>query len=151
MSQQETASALDRYRLGSESNECDSDVYDSDAEYRAFGVSRKAWGGEPMLNFIDRRGDHRAIAYSHLYIARYNPSHGIVIEFSDHIVLLRGRRLADGYQKLVAQRVVFVSEADRAAAGLVAPDAPVITEMRFERKRERSPDLDSMLAATELA
>ncbi len=69
---------------------------------------------------------------------KFNPSIGITIEFSDHIVSIRGRGLADGYQKLAMQRVIFIAEADRATAGLAPDKEAVITSLSIDQKREKS-------------
>lgn len=75
----------------------------------------------------------------------FNSSLGITIEFSDHVVLVRGRGLASSYEKLVMQRVVFIAEADRSTAALIPEDEPVVTELLIEQKREKSTDLKRMM------
>ncbi len=137
MGNESSTSLMERFGLVSDVQKDEIDVYDAE-NYRAFGVSRKPWGGEPMLNFVDCRGDQLAIAYNHLYCVKYNPSVGITIEFSDHIVSIRGRGLAEGYQKLAMQRVIFITEADRATAGLVGDRQAVITSLSISQKREKS-------------
>ncbi|EMB15079.1 hypothetical protein [Rhodopirellula europaea] len=148
MSEDQSASLLDRFGLSNGPQLPEVDSYVEQSKYLAFGISRKAWGGEPMINFISCRGDHHAISYSHLYGVKFNPSLGITIEFSDHVVLVRGRGLASSYEKLVMQRVVFIVEADRSTAALIPDDEPVVTELLIEQKREKSPDFKRMMEET---
>lgn len=145
MPEDQSASLLDRFGLSNGPQLPEVDSYVDQSKYLAFGISRKAWGGEPMINFIKCRGDHHALSYSHLYGVRFNPSIGIAIEFSDHIVTIRGRGLAASYEKLVMQRVVFVTEADRSTAGLIPDGEPVVTELSIEQKREKNPEFTRML------
>lgn len=105
------------------------DVFHDGEEYRAFGVSRKAWGGEPLIDFIANNGNHQALPNSDIRRITFNPSEGLLIEFSEFVVVLRGHCLNDIYQKLLMQRVVFVCEADEASRKLSGPDIPVVSQM----------------------
>ena len=119
------ASVLDR--INNELPEID--VYREGDPYRPIGISRKAFGGEPLIDFISKDGNHRAFAYSHLYDITFDPSTGIELHFSDHTVTLSGRRLAECYGQLLRQRVVFICEADHAASNLADASEPVITRI----------------------
>ncbi len=144
MSRSEATGILDRIGLTSERAIPEQDQYSPDAPYRAFGISRKAWGGEPMLDFIKRDGNHEALAYSDIRRIRFNPSKGILILAIDCCVLLRGRCLEEGYQKLVSQRVVFITEADHSTAKLQPEGEPVIISIQIVEKHPNSPELQQL-------
>lgn len=133
MARPETNSILERAGLASDASS-EVDYFSEDDPYRAIGVSRKAWGGEPMINFISRTGDHQAIAYNHLYRVRFDPSQGITLDFTNHSVVIQGRNLAEAYQKLAMQRVIFVAEADDATGRLASDHEPTVTQLRIEEK-----------------
>lgn len=133
MARHETQSILERAGIASEENS-EADFFSEEDPYRAIGISRKAWGGEPMINFIMRTGDHQAIAYNHLYRVQFDPSKGLTLDFTNHSVAIQGRNLSDAYQKLAMQRVIFVAEADD-ATGRLAPDSePMVTQLRITEK-----------------
>lgn len=121
-------------RLGGDARHSDVDVF-SESEYRAFGVSRRAWGGEPMIDFIRRDGNRHSLPYARLDEIQFNPSKGIALRFSDYLVTLQGQRLAEGYQQLLAHRVVFVAEAGRADEMALADQEPVVTKLLIEARR----------------
>ena len=98
-------------------------------DYRAFGISRKQFGGEPLIDFIARDGNHQALPNSDIRRITFNPSESLVLEFSEHVVALRGRGLSTLYQKLLMQRVVFICEADEASRKLAGETESVIVEM----------------------
>ncbi len=135
MSRQVANGAVDFLdRLGPDARHVDMDVF-SESEYRAFGVSRKAWGGEPMIDLILRDGNRHSLPYARLDEMQFNPSKGIVLRFSDYVVTLQGQRLGEGYQQLLAHRVVFVAEAGRAAQLALDAQAPVVTTLLIEARR----------------
>ncbi|MCA9178420.1 MAG: hypothetical protein KDB14_28360 [Planctomycetales bacterium] len=110
------------------------DVYREGSPYQPFGISRRAWGGEPFVDFISKTGDHHAIAYTHLYDIAFNPSAGIVLQFSDHFVRIAGIGLADVYAQLLRQRVVFICEADHAAASIAEQGQTTVTRLSIEAR-----------------
>jgi hypothetical protein len=124
-------------QLGPRADNGDVDVYSS-ASYLAFGVSRKAWGGEPMIDFVFRDGNHHGMSYARLDDMQFNPSRGIVLRFSDTHVTIVGRRLEAGYERLLAHRVVFVAEADHATQLAGGELATVVTNVVFASRREIS-------------
>lgn len=130
-------SILKRHTLGA----AEIDLYSED-EYKAFGISRKAWGGEPMIDFISRCGNHRGLPYSQIDDIEFDPSIGIVIRYFNHQVTLRGTALFEGYQKLLMHRVVFVSEAGHAVEKLASGHDAVILELKIQA-RTAEPDLPS--------
>lgn len=104
-------------------------------DYKAFGISRKAWGGEPMINFISQQGNHTALPYSQIDRIDFNPSTGIHLRYFSWDVTIRGVNLFDGYQKLHMQRVVFVAEAGHARHMLANPTDPLITDLSVEIRK----------------
>ena len=105
------------------------DVFHDGEQYRAFGISQKAWGGEPLIDFIANNGNHQALPNSDIRRVTLNPSEGLLIEFSEFVVILRSHCLSDMYQRLLMQRVVFVCEADEASRKLAARDVPAVSQM----------------------
>lgn len=115
----------------------EADVYDAEGPYQAFGISRRAFGGEPLIDFVSRSGNHHALTYSHLYDITFDPSSGIELQFTDHVVSLKGRCLKEGYGQLLRQRVVWLSEAPATAERSAVPGEAVITEITIKPKHER--------------
>tara|TARA_R110002049_G_scaffold4601_1_gene31710 strand:+ start:109045 stop:109491 length:447 start_codon:yes stop_codon:yes gene_type:complete len=72
---------------------------------------------------------------THVEIGPSRRREGITLEFTEHVITIRGRGLREGYQKLAVQRVVFIAEADQATALLVPEKEPVITSMSIIHKR----------------
>ncbi|APZ93415.1 hypothetical protein [Fuerstiella marisgermanici] len=139
MARHESNSILERAGIASEISNPEADYYNEDDPYRAIGISRKAWGGEPMINFIMRTGDHQAIAYNHLYRIQFDPSKGITLDFTNHKVVIQGRKLAEAYQKLAMQRVIFIAEADDATGRLADDDEPVVTSLQILEPTSETP------------
>lgn len=111
------------------------DIYEDNGEYKAFGKTRKPWGGEPMLDFISRDGNHVSFTYSHLYSVSFNPSKGISIEFTNHSVSVEGRGLREIYQYLGMQRIVYIAEADRPTAmQLQSQQVPVVNNLSITER-----------------
>ncbi len=118
----ESTSILDRLQ-GGESEEA---VYQSDGDYRAFGVSKHA----VSLNCISRGGNQLGISWSLYSDARYDPTEGIVIEFSHKVVMIQGKHLLSLYQYILGNRVTFIAEADRATEKLISQDdEPVVSKL----------------------
>lgn len=132
----EPISLVDQLDRKADFSEAEVDVYRESDDYRAFGFNRKSVNSDPMINLVDSRGVQEALAYGHLYRLRFDPSEGITLEFTEHVVTIRGRGLREGYQRLAMQRVVFIAEADRATAVLVPEKEPVITSLIIMHKRE---------------
>ncbi|MCC7336742.1 MAG: hypothetical protein IT422_16750 [Pirellulaceae bacterium] len=109
------------------------DVY-SPNQYRAFGFVRKPVSNEPMIRFIKLNGVQKSLAYSHLYDIDFDPRTGITIDFTQHIVEIKGRGLLQGFERMSAHRVIFVAEADRPTAVLVPEGEPVITGLEIKSK-----------------
>ena len=109
------------------------DHFDEDGDCRAFGASRKQWGGDPMVDFITRDGNHQTFNYSHMYRVTFNPSEGLIVEFTNHVVTIVGKQLRDMHRFFTAHRIVFVCEADDATQKLMQTnDEPVVTKLTIE-------------------
>lgn len=81
-----------------------------------------------MCEFRLKGGNAVALAYSYLAKAEFDPSRGIVLDFSAHTVTLTGRNLAPVFAGLVAQRVAVVTEMDDLQAeAALGKDATVVT------------------------
>lgn len=123
-------------RLGMASEEPQDDAYDPRAEYRAFGIARKAWGGEAMIDFVAASGDRQAFPYAHLCHVAFEPSTGLLLSFTEHKVVIQGRLLHSLYARLLAQRVTFVCEADPPTAKLQPPDQAIVTKLVIAKREE---------------
>ena len=88
---------------------------------------------KPMVEFRLLSGNSKARAYSYLVGADFDPSEGIVLDFSADKVTICGRNLRRLYTDLVAQRVKFVSELDEleAEAQGLPTGAVVVTKIEI--------------------
>ena len=105
--------------LGPQANDPEIDIYDPDGEYKPYGKSWQAWGGEPIVDLITCDGNQQGFVYSHLYRVGFDPAKGITLEFTNHLVTIQGNRMNQLYRFLTMQRVVYVAEADEATAKLL--------------------------------
>ena len=115
------------------------DAYDLDIrpkDYRAFAVDSQVRPSNAMIDFWLASGNQRAIAYTHLYDVEYDPSQGLVLSFSDHVVHISGRFLSELYRGLKRHRIVYVWEADPPTVRLTPPKTPVISEIKIQSRRE---------------
>jgi hypothetical protein len=131
MSKPHALGILDRITTSSEPSVVESEQFDPKGPYKAVGYCRKAWGGEPMIDFIWRDGNSDAIAYSDIRRIRYNPSIGIVIKTMDCEITIRGERLRDVKGKLLQFRVTFMAEADLATQKLHDAAEPIIKSIEI--------------------
>lgn len=115
------------------------DVFREGEDYRAFGVSRKAWGGEPFLNLIGRDGRQRGKPWAHVDDIEFDPSTGIVISFARNVVIIKGQCLREMYEKLIVQRVVFIREADHAVVQLAEDGQTIVTQLAIEDRGRAVP------------
>ena len=130
MSSSPTPAILDKI-IGKDIDD-DYDAFTPGIDYRAYGASRKAWGSEPMIDFISFDGNRNSFAYSHLYRVAMNPSDAVVIEFTSHTVTITGSKLHDLYLELLRNRVTFVWEADRPTEKLQSSNQEsLITKIRI--------------------
>lgn len=138
MSNHDSSGVLDRLGLRPGGSDQEDDSYDASDPYRAFGVSRQAWGGPPLLNLVLKTGLQRSLPYSQLVESEFHPADIITLRFFEKQVTIRGRGLAQAYQKLLAFRVVYFAEADHASVLLVPEEEPVVTSITIG---DRQPDL----------
>ncbi|MCA9216798.1 MAG: hypothetical protein KDB27_27200 [Planctomycetales bacterium] len=104
--------------------------------YKAFGIDSQVRPSNAMIDFWLVDGSEKAFAYTHLYDAAYDPSSGIILNFSGHRVTLLGRKLHELYRAIKRHRVVYVWEADPPTTRLTPPGTPVITRIVIESERE---------------
>ena len=84
-----------------------------------------------MVEFRLLNGNAKALAYSYLVAAEFDPSEGIKLDFSGYAVAITGRNLRAGFNGLVAQRVAVVREMDALQAEVNLGDkAVVITSIK---------------------
>lgn len=130
-------SALDRFIAPTPSEPAaveDADEYTGDGDYRPFGFTRRAIGGETMLELVLRNGDSESFAYTHLYRTSFNPSEGISLYFTDHVAEIFGERLKELYRHLRSHRVTFICEADAPTYKTVSfQSEPVIRSIVIRR------------------
>ena len=131
MSKPHALGILDRIAPTSDSLSDEVEQFDPEGPYKAVGYCRKAWGGEPMIDFIWRDGNSEAIAYCDIRRIRFNPSIGIVIKTIDCEITIRGQRLRDIKGKLLQFRVTFLAEADLATQKLQDASEPIIKTIDF--------------------
>ncbi len=125
MNPNESTSILERFS----NSEPDETLYQSEGDYKAFGISRHAIS----LNCITRDGNQTGISWSLYSDARYDPAQGIVVEFSHKVVKIQGGQLLSLYQYILGNRVTFVAEADRATKKLNSQDQePVVASLKVE-------------------
>jgi hypothetical protein len=65
-----------------------------------------------MLELRYKTGNAKALAYSYLVGIDFDPSEGIVLDFSGHEVRISGRNLGPLFSGLTSQRVAVVQEVD---------------------------------------
>ncbi len=83
-----------------------------------------------MLELRKKTGDATALAYSYLVRADFDPSEGIVLDFSAYTVRLSGRNLRPVFAGIVAQRFAFVQETDDLhAEATPGATGPLVTGM----------------------
>lgn len=79
-----------------------------------------------MCEFRLKDGNAVALAYSYLVKAEFDPSLGIELDFSAHVVKLTGKNLAPVFSGLVAQRVAVVRELDELQAEAALGEAATV-------------------------
>ena len=90
------------------------------------------------MTFRLKNGRGKTLAYSHLdAIDDDNPNLGCAIEFTRHRVILKGRNLAELVRLLGVHKVREVVEVDEIHSLTHSPDAPVVTAIEVQEKRER--------------
>ena len=105
-------------------------------DYQAFRIDPQARPINGLLDLCLRSGDHRAIAYNHLYAIDFTPSVGLTMTFTEHIVRIEGRRLHELYRYLKRHRVAWIWEALEQEERLASETDPVITKIAIDSRFE---------------
>jgi hypothetical protein len=100
--------------------------FEPEENYKAFSFISADRQQKQMVEFRLLEGNAEALAYSYLVRAKYNPSEGIVLDFSGYTVTIKGRNLQPGYNGLVAQRVALVRVMDELHADANLPAAATV-------------------------
>jgi hypothetical protein len=86
-----------------------------------------------MVEFRRLNGNAKALAYSYLVSADFDPSKGITLDFSGYSVTITGRNLRSVFHGLVTQRASHVSEMDELHADAEGgSDAPIVTGIEIK-------------------
>jgi hypothetical protein len=86
-----------------------------------------------MVVFRLLNGNAKALAYSFLVAAGFNPSKGIQLDFSGYEVTITGRNLGSLFDGLAAQRVAVVRQMDEIQAeATAAPEAAIVTGIEIK-------------------
>lgn len=64
----------------------------------------------PSLVLRQREGRLTALSYSYLTSVRFDPAEGVEIEFVNHMVAIKGRRLTPVFDALALQRALELAE-----------------------------------------
>ncbi len=83
---------------------------DLSQEEKFFSYEPQPTGRAIMLELRTRDGKRRALPYSYMTKADFDPDEGIEIHVSDVIVLLKGRGLEEVFTFLVQNRLNWVRE-----------------------------------------
>lgn len=136
-------SLMSKFGLVQGGSEKDLDELDiRPADYRAYAIDSQVRPSNAMIDFWFASGNQRAMAYTHLYDVEYDPSKGIVLSFSEHVVYVNGRLLSKLYRGLKRHRIVYIWEADPPTARLVESNTPVVTKIVLKHRRELNNALD---------
>ena len=107
-----------------------SEVADENEAYSILSADRQQ---KVMLELRFKTGNSRAFAYSYLVSIDFNPSSGIVLDFSGYEVAVSGRNLSSLFAGLVAQRVAVINEMDDLQAkATLENDATVVTSIEIK-------------------
>jgi hypothetical protein len=86
-----------------------------------------------MVEFRLLTGNAKALAYSYLVCADFNPSEGIKLDFSGYDVTISGRNLRPVFEGLVAQRIAVIREMDELHAEAEhLSDTTVVTKIEIK-------------------
>lgn len=93
---------------------------------RAYSVTSADRLRKAMVEFRFLGGNAKALAYSYLIGIDFDPSAGVVLDFSQYRVTLRGRNLRPVFENLAAHRVAFVRESDALQAAATAAEGETV-------------------------
>jgi hypothetical protein len=107
--------------------------FEPEAADAAFSILSADRQHKLMVEFRLLGGDAKALAYSYLVAAEFNPSVGVRLDFSGYAVTVTGRNLRALFEGLVAQRVAVVREMDALQAeAAAAPGAAIVTGIEIK-------------------
>jgi hypothetical protein len=111
----------------------DDPQFEPDIETEAYSMISADRQRKIMVEFRFLNGNRKARAYSYLVGIDFNPSEGIIVDFSGETVAISGRNLLPLYDGLVSQRIWSVREMDELQAEASRPrDATVITKIEIK-------------------
>ena len=87
-----------------------------------------------MLDCRPKTGKQWALSYSWLCEVEFDPSRGLVLNFTDVVVRFGGRNLRPLYELAIQHRLLWVAEADP-IRDLSPENDPCVTEMIITRVR----------------
>ena len=107
--------------------------FELEVETPAFSILSADRQRKVMVEFRMLDGDRKARTYAFLAGIDFNPSKGIVMDFSADAVKISGRNLAPLFDGLVAQRIAIVREMDELQAeASISEDATVVTKIEIK-------------------
>ncbi len=104
-------------------------------EYRAFAFGRVS--NKPQISVTFRLLDAKGynFAYSHYYaLIDDHPNSAFEVEFTRHIVIIKGRNLETLHRLLCDHKVREVVQSDPLQAKLLPEEVPVVTHMEVRKK-----------------
>jgi hypothetical protein len=111
----------------------DDPQFEPDIETEAYSMISADRQRKIMVEFRFLNGNRKARAYSYLVGIDFNPSEGIIVDFSGETVAISGRNLLPLFDGLVSQRIWSVREMDELQAeARRLRDATVITKIEFK-------------------
>jgi hypothetical protein len=107
--------------------------FEQEGPYQAFSFISADRQQKQMVEFRFLTGNAKALAYSYMVSAAFDPSEGIKLDFSGYAVAITGRHLRPLYNGLVAQRTAVVREMDPLQAEANLGDkATVVTGIKIK-------------------
>jgi len=103
-------------------------------ELPAYGWLRGVRDRASMLEFRLKTGNCQALGYPWLFKVDFEPSKGIVLNFTTWVVTLAGRNLRELYGMIQRHRVVWVQESD-ALRDTASDKATVITSITLAQQK----------------
>jgi hypothetical protein len=111
----------------------DDPQFEPDIETEAYSMISADRQRKIMVEFRMLDGNRKARAYSYLVGIDFNPSEGIIADFSGETVAISGRNLLPLLDGLVSQRIAVVREMDELHAEANLPkDATVVTKIEIK-------------------
>lgn len=104
--------------------------------YQPYGT--EDYFGEDFRTLTFRLKDGRQFAKPYLWLGEisFDPAIGITLEYSDKVVSLAGRHLAQLYRHLCDYKVHWIQEADRPTGLLIPEHATVVETISYGTRRD---------------